>query len=48
MILKIRLRVLEKIKKKHYKLANKYFNFVKKRTKLKTFEERKKFNFDFE
>ena len=46
MILKVRLRVLEKIKKKHYKLALRYFEFLKKRTKLKTFEERKKFNFD--
>ena len=48
MILKVRLRVLEKIKKKHYKLAFKYFEFLKKRTKLKTFKERKKFSFVFE
>ena len=48
MILKVRLRVLENIKKQHYKLANKYFEFLKKRTKLKTFNERKKFNFVFE
>ena len=48
MILKVRLRVLEKIKKKHYKLAFKYFEFLKKRTKLKTFNERKNFNFAFE
>jgi len=47
MILKIRLRVLENIKKQHYKLANKYFEFLKKRTKIKTFNERKKFNFVF-
>ena len=46
MILKVRLRVLQNIKKKHYKLALKYFEFLKKRTKLKTFSERKKFNFD--
>ena len=48
MILKVRLRVLEKLKKKHYKLAFKYFEFLKKRTKLKTFKERKKFSFVFE
>ena len=48
MILKVRLRVLENIKKKHYKLAKKYFEFLKKRTKLKTFEERKKFKFSFD
>ena len=47
MILKVRLRVLEKIKKKHYKLAYKYFEFLKNRTKLKSFKERKSFNFDF-
>ena len=47
MILKVRLRVLENIKKKHYKLAKKYFEFLKKRTKIKTFEERKKLNFVF-
>ena len=46
MILKVRLRVLEKIKKKHYKLAYKYFEFLKKRTKLKSFKERKNFNFE--
>jgi hypothetical protein len=48
MILKVRLRVLEKLKKKHYKLVFKYFEFLKKRTKLKTFKERKKFSFVFE
>jgi hypothetical protein len=46
MILKVRLRVLQDIKKKHYKLALRYFEFLKKRTKLKTFSERKKFIFD--
>ena len=46
MILKVRLRVLQNIKKKHYKLALRYFEFLKKRTKLKTFGERKKFIFD--
>ena len=47
MILMVRLRVLENLKKKHYKLAKKYFDFLKKRTLLKTFSERKKFNFVF-
>jgi hypothetical protein len=46
MILKVRLRVLQNIKKKHYKLALRYFEFLKKRTKLKNFSERKKFIFD--
>lgn len=46
MILKIRLRVLEKIKKKHYKLAYKYFEFLKNRTKLKSFKERKSVIFE--
>jgi hypothetical protein len=34
MIMKVRLNVLKKKKQKQYKLAKKYFNFLKKRTKL--------------
>ena len=45
MILKVRLRVLKDIKKTHYKLAERYYNFIKSRTPLKTFEERKKLKF---
>tara|TARA_Y100000004_G_C8913298_1_gene411902 strand:+ start:123 stop:458 length:336 start_codon:yes stop_codon:yes gene_type:complete len=41
MILKVRLNVLKDTKKKHYDLAERYFNFLKDRTKLKTFQERK-------
>ena len=48
MILMVRLRVLQNLKKKHYKLSKKYFEFLKKRTLLKTFSERKKLNFVFE
>jgi len=47
MILKVRLRVLKKIKKKHYKLAKKYFEFIKKRTKIKTEKDRKKLVFKY-
>ena len=45
MILKVRLNVLKENKKKHYELAERYFNFLKNRTKLKTFEERKQLIF---
>ena len=45
MILKVRLRVLKDKKKTHYKLAERYYNFIKSRTPLKTFEERKKLIF---
>ena len=45
MILMVRLRVLQDIKKKHYKYAKKYFDFLKNRTKLKTFKERVAFKF---
>jgi len=34
MIMKVRLNVLKKKKQKQYKLANNYFKFLKKRTKL--------------
>jgi len=45
MILKVRLRVLKEKKETHYKLASKYYDFIKKRTKEKTFLERKKMKF---
>lgn len=45
MILKVRLRVLKEKKKTHYKLASKYYDFIKKRTNEKTFTERKKMKF---
>ena len=45
MILKVRLRVLKEKKEKHYKLASKYYDFIKERTKKKTFTERKKMTF---
>ena len=41
MILMVRLRVLKHIKNKHFKLSEKYYKFLKERTKLKTFKERK-------
>lgn len=44
MIMKVRLRAM-KGKKKQKKLANKYYNFLKKRTKLKSFDTRKKMIF---
>jgi hypothetical protein len=34
MIMEVRLRVLKNIKPKQYALANKYFKFLGKRTKL--------------
>jgi len=45
MILMVRLRVLKSKKKKHYLLARRYFNHLKKRTKIKGHENRKKFKF---
>ena len=49
MILKVRLRVIKdknpKIDKGRFELANNYSNFLKKRTKLKTFNDRKKLKF---
>ena len=47
MILRVRLRVLKRIKNKHYNLAKRYVKFLKQRTKLKTFNERQKIKFDF-
>ena len=45
MIMYVRLRVLKKQKPKQYKLSKKYFQFLGKRTKEKTFEERKNLKF---
>ena len=45
MIMKVRLEVLKNKKPKEYALSKKYFNFLKSRTKEKTFEERKKLIF---
>jgi hypothetical protein len=45
MIMYVRLRVLKKEKPKQYKLAKKYFEFLGRRTKKKSFEERKDLKF---
>ena len=45
MIMYVRLKVLKDKKPKEYALSKKYFNFLKSRTKEKTFEERKKLKF---
>ncbi len=57
MIMKVRLEAMLKHKKtlypnaknvkQRFKLANKYFKFLRKRTKQKTFSERKKMRFYF-
>jgi hypothetical protein len=44
MIMKVRLEVLKNKKKKQYALANKYFKFLGKRTKL---DEKDRYNFSF-
>lgn len=44
MILKVRIAVLKDNKQEHYSLANKYYEFLKKRTKLND-EDRYKFKF---
>jgi lipoprotein-anchoring transpeptidase ErfK/SrfK len=41
MILKVRLKVLQRIKPKQYALANKYFKFLGKRTALSETDRRK-------
>ena len=46
MILKVRLEVLKDKKSKHFKLANRYFKFLGKRTKLKTEKDRKNLKFN--
>ena len=45
MIMYVRLKVLKKKKPLQYNLSKKYFLFLKKRTNLKTFIERKQFKF---
>ena len=45
MIMYVRLKVLKKKKPLQYNLAKKYFLFLKKRTNLKTFFERKQLKF---
>jgi hypothetical protein len=45
MIMKVRLKVLERKKPKQYALANKYFTFLRKRTKL---DEKDRYNLSFE
>ena len=45
MILYVRLKVLKTKKPSHFKLAKKYFEFIKNRTKFKTFKERVNFKF---
>jgi hypothetical protein len=44
MIMKVRLKVLQNKKPKQYALANKYFNFLGKRTKL---EEKERYKLSF-
>ena len=44
MIMKVRLELLKKIKQEHYALANKYYEFLKKRTKL---DEKERYSFLF-
>ena len=44
LIMSIRLRLLKKIKQEQYALANKYYNFLKRRTKLND-KERYEFKF---
>jgi hypothetical protein len=46
MIMYVRLKVLKIKKPKEYSLSKRYFNFLKSRTKEKTFEERKKLKFN--
>ena len=45
MIMKVRLEVLQRKKPKQYALANKYFRFLGKRTKL---DEKDRYNLSFE
>ena len=41
MIMRVRLNVLKNSKPKQYQLANRYYNFLKKRTKLSETERKK-------
>jgi uncharacterized protein len=45
MILYVRLKVLKDKKKRHYKLAERYFKFLRNRTKVKGESDRKKLTF---
>ena len=45
MIMKVRLKVLQGKKPKQYALANKYFKFLGKRTKL---DEKERYNLSFQ
>ena len=45
MILMVRLRVLKAKKKRSYKLAKRYHDFLTKRTKTKNQKDRKKLKF---
>ena len=47
MIMYVRLKVLKKKKPKEFKLSEKYFKFLGKRTKMKDEKQRKKFKFNF-
>ena len=47
MIMYVRLKVLKKKKPKEFKLSQKYFKFLGKRTKIKDEKQRKKFKFNF-
>ena len=47
MILYVGLKALKKKKPEHFKLSKRYFEFIKKRTKSKTFTERKRLTFKF-
>ena len=42
--MKVRLELLKKKKQEHYSLANKYYNFLKRRTKL---NDKDRYNFKF-
>lgn len=48
MILRVRLNVLKDKKPKEYKLAERYFQHLGKRTKIKNEKDRKKFHFKFD
>ena len=47
MIMYVRLKVLKKKKPKEFKLSEKYFKFLGKRTKIKNEGDRKSFVFKF-
>ena len=46
MILMVRLKVLKEKKKTHFRLAERYFKFLKRRTKIKDEKERKRLKFN--